>query len=354
MWKPLSIVSGVALLAAGGISYTMVRPALIAERKQAENSDKWLADAKKRETDAQGAEKQRDEQLKGLQASLTKAQSAKAAAVAQKEEATKQLETQAAEKDAAAKDLAETQEKIKGYGDIPTLIAERQSLEAKRAEYNGQIESAKNSIAASLARKSSTDKTIASIKRIELWQSSGRMPDGFSSRITSVNPEWGFVTIAAGNGSSVVKQAKLDVTRGGSIIGTVVVTQVNPGSSVAEVVPGTIAPGDAFLPGDRVRVNVASRGSSANVAPTPSAPAPAAPGAPAAPAAAAPADPFATPSADGAAPVSPPAETPAPAAEAPAPAPAVETPAAPAETPAAPAEPAPAPPAETPAPAPGN
>jgi len=36
MWKPLSVVSGIALLAAGGITYTQVKPELSSERKQAD------------------------------------------------------------------------------------------------------------------------------------------------------------------------------------------------------------------------------------------------------------------------------------------------------------------------------
>lgn len=340
MWKPLSIVSGIALLAAGGISYTMVRPAYIAEHAQSVNADKYLAEANKLQTEAQNTEKARGEQLKGVQSGLTKAQSEKAAAASQKDEVIKLLETQTAEKDAAAKDVAATEEKIKGYGDIQTMAAELKSLEAKRAEYDGQIESAKGAIASSLASKANTDKLISSIKRIDLWQKSGSMPDTFTSRVTSVNQEWGFVTIGAGNASSVVNQAKLDVTRGGTLIGRVIVTHVNPNSSVAEIVPGTVNPGDSILPGDHISVNEASKGSKLKAeapAGKPAAPAKGGAAAPATPAPAAPAaDPFATPSdnaapaADPAAPATPPVEPAAP---------------------AAPAEPA-TPPADAPAPAP--
>jgi hypothetical protein len=142
-----------------------------------------------------------------------------------------------------------------------------------------------------------------------------------------VNQDWGFVTIGAGNGSSVVRQAKLDVVRGNSIVGKVIVTNVSSGSSAAEIVPGSIAPGDSILPGDQVKTGAASMPSNTRLAPAPAPAAPkadeaATPAAPA-PAAAPAADPFAPP-AD-----APAATTPDPAAEAPA----LETPAA--ETPMA-------------------
>lgn len=332
----------------------MVRPAYIAEHKQAENADQYLEKANKLQAAAQAAETKAGEDLKTFQASLTKAQAEKAAAAAQKEEVVKLLEKQNADKDAAAKELADTQAKINDFGNVETMTAELKSLEGKRAEYDSQIENAKGAIASALARKANTDKLIASVKRIDLWQRSGSMPDAFSSRVSAVNSEWGFVTIAAGNASSVVNQAKLDVTRGGALIGRVIVTQVNPNSSVAEIVPGTVNPGDSILPGDRVTVNIASKGSlKSEPAPTkPAAPAkgatdPAAPPeAPAAPAA----DPFATPSDAPAAPAADPA-VPAPASETPPADPAAPAPAA---DPAAPVEPPATPPADAPAPAPGN
>ncbi|RYD34054.1 MAG: hypothetical protein EOP86_11895, partial [Verrucomicrobiaceae bacterium] len=291
MWKPLSIVSGIALLAAGGISYVMVRPAYVSERLQAQYAEKNLKSAQKLEADAKAAEKKAEADLKTYQATLTKAQSDKAAAVAEKEAALKVLEEAKAAQDAADKELAAMEEQIKGFGNLETMTTELNSLKAKSAEYTNQIEGVKNAISNALAHKASTDKLITNAKRIELWQRSGSMPDNFTSRVTAVNQEWGFVTLAAGNGSSVVNQAKLDVTRGGSVIGRVVVTHVNPTNSVAEIVPGTVAPGDAILPGDRVSVSDASRGSRRNVeAPAPSAPAAPKPSAPAAPS-----DPFATP-----------------------------------------------------------
>lgn len=329
MWKPLSIVSGVALLASGGIIYSMVRPVLTAERLQAANAEEYKTKATKEKLAAVAGAATAEKELKDMQDSLSKAEKAKAEAAAKKEDVAKLVEDATASKVAAAKDLDELEQKMKDLGGLPAMVAELKAQEAKRVEYDNQITTAKSAIENALASKAVLDKQIAELKRIDLWQQTGTMAPTFRSRITAVNQDWGFVTIGAGNSSSVVRQAKLDVVRGNSIVGKVIVTNVASGSSAAEIVPGSVAPGDSILPGDQVKTGAASMPS--NARPVPAAPtAPAAPkaGEPAAPAAPAPdaapaADPFAPP-AD-----APAATPPAPAAEAPA----VETPAA--ETPMA-------------------
>ncbi len=326
MWKPLSIVSGVALLASGGIIYSMVRPVLTAERIQAANAEEYKTKATKEKLAAVAGAATAEKELKDMQDSLSKAEKAKAEAAAKKEDVAKLVEDATASKVAAAKDLDELEQKMKDLGGLPAMVAELKAQEAKRVEYDNQISTAKSAIENALASKATLDKQIAELKRIDLWQQTGTMAPTFRSRITAVNQDWGFVTIGAGNGSSVVRQAKLDVVRGNSIVGKVIVTNVASGSSAAEIVPGSVAPGDSILPGDQVKTGAASMPSNARPAPA-AAPAPAAPksgepAAPATPAAPAPAaDPFAPP-AD-----APAAPAPAPAADAPAvEAPAAETP----------------------------
>ncbi|MDB6071034.1 MAG: hypothetical protein JWL81_2205 [Verrucomicrobiales bacterium] len=322
MWKPLSIVSGVAMLAAGGITYTMVRPALIAERIQVTNAEGYKQKSEKLKLDAEAALKAAEKELTTLKDSLSKAERAKAEAAAKKEEIAKAVEESTAAKDAASKDLADLEQKMKDIGGLPTMVAELKAQEAKRVEYDKQIATAKAAIENALASKTTQDKLITEIKRIDLWQQTGTMAPNFRSSVTAVNPEWGFVTIGAGNSASVTRQAKLDVVRGGSVVGKLIVTHVSPGSSSAEIVPGSVAPGDSILPGDTVKTGSASLPSSIRTAPAPAAPktdkkadAPATPAAPAAPA-----DPFATPAdAPATTPAAPATDAPAtPAADAPA------------------------------------
>ena len=322
MWKPLSIVSGVALLAGGGIIFSMVRPVLIAERVQVDNAEQNNQKAKKLTVEAGEAQKTAESELDKMKANLTKAERAKGEAGAKNEEATKLLADATAAKEAAAKELADQEQKLKDVGGLEAMVAELKSQETKRAEYDKQISTAKNAIDTALVSKAAADKQISDIKRITTWQQTGTMAPSFRSRVTAVNPDWGFVTIDAGNSASVTRQAKLDVLRGGSVVGKLVVTHVSPTTSSAEIVPGSVAPGDSILPGDQVKTGAASLPTDAPVA---------------APAAAATAPAAAAPAATDPAPAAPAAATPAPAAADPfAPAPAA---------PAAPATPALEPPA---------
>ena len=66
MWKPLSIVSGVALLAGGGITYSMVRPVLTAERKQVAEAEANQKSAQKLKLDAEAASKLADKELEKM------------------------------------------------------------------------------------------------------------------------------------------------------------------------------------------------------------------------------------------------------------------------------------------------
>ena len=318
MWKPLSIVSGVALLAGGGIIFAMVRPVLIAERTQVAKAGEYKLSTEKRKVEMDAAAKTADKELEKMKDGLSKAERAKAEAAAQKEEIAKAVEATSTEKTAAAKDLSELEQKMKDLGGLDAMVAELKAQEAKRVEYDKQIATAKSDIETALARKTSMDKVITDIKRIDLWQQTGTMAPTFRSRVTAVNPDWGFVTIGAGNSSSLVRQAKLDVLRSGSVVGKLVVTHVSPNSSSAEIVPGSVAPGDSILPGDQVKTGAASLPGNIRVAPAPAAAKPTSPG-PAAPKEAAPpADPFAAP-----------ATTDAPATDAPAAPAAGETPAPP-------------------------
>ena len=267
MWKPLSIVSGVALLAGGGITYSMVRPVVTAERKQVAEAEANQKSAQKLKLDAEAASKLADKELEKMKDSLSKAERAKAEAAAKKEEVAKLLEEATASKATASKELADLEQKMKDLGGLDAMVGELKAQEAKRVEYDKQISAAKLAMESALARKASMDKQIAEVKRIDLWQQTGTMAPTFRSRITAVNPDWGFVTIGAGNASSVTRQAKLDVVRGNAVVGKVIVTHISPSSSSAEIVPGSVAPGDSILPGDQVKTGAASLPNSIRTAP---------------------------------------------------------------------------------------
>jgi hypothetical protein len=168
--------------------------------------------------------------------------------------------------------------------------------------------------------------------------------------VAAVNPDLGFVVLSHGNSSNVTKGAKFDVYRGNKGVARLVVTHLEQNRSIAEVIPGTVAAGDAVQPGDLAVVSSSSTPTALSTRATSDAAArPDAtkqPGtAPATAPATVPTDPFATPAGPEGTPPAPepekpaesPAPTPPPAPDAAAPAPDAAAPA-PTPTPTPPAE----------------
>lgn len=83
-------------------------------------------------------------------------------------------------------------------------------------------------------------------------QAAGRIRGPFKSTVRKAFNNWGFVIVGAGDEQGVVNRAQLDVTRGGQPICKLLVTTVEPGECVAEIIPGSMAPGQAIHPGDDV------------------------------------------------------------------------------------------------------
>ena len=296
MWKPLTIISGVILGAAGGFNYVKIRPQFLAEAEHRKNANdsrevvrNGLKAAEQRKEEAEKQQKDIDSTIMTREAEKVKAAEALATAKKMLEEKLKEQET-------VQLALDEQKKKIKDYGEVDVMAAELKSLQEKSANLAKEAESTKATTAATVAHKAQTDKDIAALQQRQLFQQTGIMDGAFTTSVAAVNPDFGFVMLPAGNNRNVVRKAKLEVKRGDAVIGKLVVTNVNPSRAIAEIVPGSVASGDSILPGDKVVVDAASRPESLQKAKDSSTAKPAAEGekkeeAPAA------ADPFAAPAA---------------------------------------------------------
>jgi hypothetical protein len=258
MWKPLAITSGLLTLAAGGIMFTQVKNPLKAERTQEANAKIFADRAAKHKTAAQGAKAQAETDLTDSKALLDKNTQAKIAANQAKEAKLEELAKAETDLSTAEKELADLDKKLKDYGGLEQLAGELKQLEAKKAELSAKIAGTKDNITATIAHKESTDKLIAAVKERDLWQKTGTMAANFTTRVRSVNNELGFVELGAGDSRNVVKQAKLFVMRGATPVGRLIVSHLEPNSSIAKIVPGSVAVGDSILPGDLVVVDSTS------------------------------------------------------------------------------------------------
>lgn len=103
------------------------------------------------------------------------------------------------------------------------------------------------------------DKKVAKTKT-EIIREQGILTDSkkrvgqndFEATVSTVNERWGFVTIGAGASSGLTGRTKLLVKRGGRLIGKLAISSLESNVAIAEVIPGSLAPGARVLPGDRV------------------------------------------------------------------------------------------------------
>jgi hypothetical protein len=75
---------------------------------------------------------------------------------------------------------------------------------------------------------------------------------GLQGRVLAVNSGWNFVVLSVGDKQGVVINATLLVVRGNEPIARLRVTSVEPSTSIADVLPGTVRKGAAIQPGDTV------------------------------------------------------------------------------------------------------
>ena len=73
-----------------------------------------------------------------------------------------------------------------------------------------------------------------------------------STRISSIFPAYGFVTLPVGNSAGVVSGSSLDVVRDGEVVARLRVSSVEAGRSAAEIVPDSLAQDTVLMVGDRV------------------------------------------------------------------------------------------------------
>jgi predicted nucleic acid-binding Zn-ribbon protein len=183
-------------------------------------------------------------------------------------------------------------------GDLDSLAAKLRTTASEIEDLGQSISVSEAKLANIAAQASSSDSQLVSAKTKFENFSSGQSVATLKTRIRTIYPNWGFVTLASGNNAGVVTNSTLNVVRSGSTIAKLLVTAVESSTSSASIVPDSLGSEVTLMVGDRVEAEIKA--------------APATPTAPVVPSTpVTPAPVPATPAPDAA-----PAVTPAPAAEA--------------------------------------
>lgn len=175
-----------------------------------------------------------------------------------------QLQSKKQKSESNKEKLDEIRAKTAGIGDLSELAAKVKGINAELLELRDSIAATEANLANVTAQNNSTQASVDSAKDKLEYLTSKRSLPSLSTRIRSIYPEWGFVTLGAGDGSGVVANSILDVVRDGSTVAQLMVTSVERSTASASIIPDSLGEDATLMVGDRVVPGVKSSESKAN------------------------------------------------------------------------------------------
>jgi len=295
MWKVLLVISSVVLAGAGYLSYDNKN--LLAEKvDQLETAKNTLAAREKTLVETKDELAALEQAIQTLDDESEKLATEKVDLDAKLVEAQSNLKVQEAKLTSEEERLTMARATVKDIQGIQAIQKEMDELRIQIEEAQIDAQQLEGAVAAATVERDRQEKIANELEALRQDQIAGRIRGEFQSNVAKAFNKWGFVVISGGNDQGVVDKAQLDVYRRGQPICKLLVTSVEPAQSVADIIPGSLVPGQTVQEGDTVVKSVQTQTMAAPVTggvPAEGAAAPAAGDAPAAPAAApAAADPF--------------------------------------------------------------
>jgi hypothetical protein len=163
------------------------------------------------------------------------------------------------EVEATTAKISANKEKLDGIREKTAKIGDLKELSSKMRATSGELEELTVSISAAeakeanlIAQNSAAESQINDGKRKFEDFGSGQSLASLRTRIRSIYPNWGFVTLASGNNAGVVTNSTLNVVRQGETIAKLLVTAVESSSASASIVPDSLAADVTLMVGDQV------------------------------------------------------------------------------------------------------
>jgi hypothetical protein len=306
-WKILSALAALCLAGSAFFAWKN-QERLKNERAREEYTKKNLTSIREHKKAADEAKTKHTGKLAEVTKELEKAKTDATDLATKVQEKEQELAQAKTNLEGVAKVVKELQAKIEEAGDIKKLMATIKDLEAKKKEAEGSLAHQNQRFAYAQENVKNLTEAVKGAEEREARGRKGIVEPDFTAKVAQPFNEWGFVVLSKGNGGGVFANAELEVKRGKEVIGKLKVRNVEQTTSVADIIPGSIAKDQVIRPGDVVvaaAVPVKAPSTTAPATPNAAPTTPAAPGAPAAPSS----DPFGAP-AGGMAPAAPAASDP--------------------------------------------
>jgi len=148
--------------------------------------------------------------------------------------------------------LDEIRTKTEKTGDLKELGAKMRTINAELEELNQSIAGGEAKLANLTAMTNSATAQASKLKTsFEMFAKGDSLPS-LNTRIRSIYPNWGFVTLGAGNNGGVVANSTLNVVRGGEVVAKLLVTSVESRTASASIIPDSLSADAILRVGDRV------------------------------------------------------------------------------------------------------
>lgn len=218
-----------------------------------------IAKANADATDAKSKLQKAKDDLKTAQAEATTANDKANTAVAESSKAKMEAEKAVADLTDAKSQLETTKKalddanaKIAQQPTPPTTPPADPQMEQKLKDAQAQAQEFKQLADTLQAKLKDDDSKIESLNKQVAGQKVLAMRPGLEGQVMAVNQGWNFVVISIGDRQGAVANNQLIIKRGDTMIGRVKITSVEPSTSIADIIPDSLAKGQRVMPGDRV------------------------------------------------------------------------------------------------------
>ena len=170
------------------------------------------------------------------------------------DEATAQVTTVQGQLDAANKKIADQKTIIDGYQHTGTNGPVQNPTDPGViiAQQKAQIDELTLLKQTLQAKVDEDDKRVQKLIDQENIRQKKISQPGLQGMVMAVNQGWGFVVISIGDRQGALPNAEVIVKRGDTLIAKLKITTVEPSTSIADIIPDSLAKGQRVLPGDQV------------------------------------------------------------------------------------------------------
>lgn len=254
MAKPHGIIGYVtgALLCASGFVALKNKDAFAREVAATEKQQSDLDKQKKRLATAQTNLKDTTDKRIATDAQVVSLQGSEKAEKQVLAELETQLASKKSEIDTNKAKLDELAEKLKETGDLKEIASKVRGVRRDIEELTQSITSMEGKLASLNGSIATTDRQITRLREESSWPARKISNPNLKTSISSIYPQWGFVTIGAGNQSGVTDNSMLDVVRDGEVIAKLQVSSVEANTASASIVPDSVKDDTLLVAGDRV------------------------------------------------------------------------------------------------------